>query len=125
MLPDGGESYRLANIVVHFKEEDLAATTLTAFSEFQFNLCVGDRPATRSAPRLAEYIALAPSVSLIAGDASTAPHFAFGFGINLARAFHFGYAWAPDSSSDYVLIGVAIPELLPLLKGFGGGPGAH
>ena len=80
---------------------------------------------TRSAPRLAEYIALAPSVSVIAGDASQAPHFAFGFGVNLARAFHFGYAWAPDSSSNYVLIGVAIPELLPLLSGLGGSPGAR
>lgn len=79
---------------------------------------------TRSAPRLAEYIALAPSVSLIAGDASQAPHFAFGIGINLARAFHFGYAWAPDVSSNYVLIGVAIPELLPLLSGLGGSPAA-
>ncbi|WP_404364063.1 hypothetical protein ACIHQR_28350 [Corallococcus coralloides] len=76
---------------------------------------------TRSAPRLAEYIALAPSVSLIAGDANSAPHFAFGIGINLARAFHFGYAWAPDSTSNYVLIGVAIPELLPLLSNLGGG----
>jgi hypothetical protein len=79
---------------------------------------------TRSAPRLAEYIALAPSVSLIAGDATQAPHLAFGVGLNLARAFHFGYAWAPDSSSNYVLIGVAIPELLPLLSGLGGSPGA-
>ncbi|MBZ4422801.1 hypothetical protein [Myxococcus sp. RHSTA-1-4] len=79
---------------------------------------------TRSAPQLAEYIALAPSVSLIAGDSDKAPHVAVGIGLNLARAFHFGYAWAPDASSDYVLIGVSIPELMPLLSGIvGGGSG--
>ncbi|WNG47412.1 hypothetical protein F0U60_27275 [Archangium minus] len=75
---------------------------------------------TRSAPKLAEYVALAPSVSVIAGGEQEAPSFAFGIGVNLARAFHFGYAWAPTADDgQYVLIGVSIPELLPLLSGLG------
>lgn len=79
---------------------------------------------TRSAPRLAEYVALAPSVSVIAGGEAEAPSFAFGLGVNLARAFHFGYAWAPTAGGgQYVLIGVSIPELLPLLSGLGGSGG--
>jgi hypothetical protein len=80
---------------------------------------------TRSAPKLAEYVALAPSVSVIAGGEAEAPHFAFGLGVNLARAFHFGYAWAPTAGGgQYVLLGVSVPELLPLLSGLGGSGGS-
>ncbi|AEI63838.1 hypothetical protein LILAB_09635 [Corallococcus macrosporus] len=85
---------------------------------------------SRKAPNLAEYIALAPSISLISGgykdsasvsadDKADAPNVrvAIGVGINVARAFHFGYAWAPQDGGQYTLIGLSIPDLLPLLKG--------
>jgi hypothetical protein len=90
---------------------------------------------TKTFPNLAEYFALAPSLSLVAGGATESatergetgeevppeqgPSFrlALGMGVNVARAFHFGYAWAPADGGRYVLIGISIPELLPLLKG--------
>lgn len=84
---------------------------------------------TRKAPNLAEYFAVAPSISLIsggfkssqnaaAGNKTDAPtvRIAIGLGINVARAFHFGYAWAPEDGGRYALIGLSIPDLLPLLK---------
>lgn len=78
---------------------------------------------TRTFPNLAEYFAVAPSVSLIAGNASTSSaeedanvRLALGVGVNLARAFHFGYAWAPSDGGRYILLGISIPDLLPLLK---------
>ncbi|WP_375742614.1 hypothetical protein NR800_27140 [Corallococcus interemptor] len=78
---------------------------------------------TRTFPNLAEYFAVAPSISLVAGSASTSSgeedanvRLALGVGVNLARAFHFGYAWAPSDGGRYVLLGISIPDLLPLLK---------
>ncbi|MBN9681582.1 MULTISPECIES: hypothetical protein [unclassified Corallococcus] len=78
---------------------------------------------TRTFPNLAEYFAVAPSISLVAGSASTSSEeeeanvrLALGIGVNLARAFHFGYAWAPSDGGRYVLLGISIPDLLPLLK---------
>ncbi|RKH43795.1 hypothetical protein D7X12_12395 [Corallococcus sicarius] len=80
---------------------------------------------TRTFPNLAEYFAVAPSISLVAGSASAASsstenepnvRLALGVGVNLARAFHFGYAWAPSDGGRYVLLGISIPELLPLLN---------
>ncbi|NVJ09659.1 hypothetical protein HUW63_31100 [Myxococcus sp. AM001] len=84
---------------------------------------------SRKAPNLAEYIALAPSISLISGgykdsasvsadnkDDAPSVRVAIGVGFNVARAFHFGYAWAPQDGGRYTLIGLSIPDLLPLLK---------
>ncbi|ATB51410.1 hypothetical protein [Corallococcus macrosporus] len=84
---------------------------------------------TRRYHNLAEYIALAPSVSLIGGgytgssdgsaggeDQGPNVRVALGMGINIARAFHFGYAWAPSDGGRYALIGISVPDLLPLLR---------
>jgi hypothetical protein len=79
---------------------------------------------TRDFPNLAKYVSLAPSVSLLAGggvaeDGGEDPdvRVAFGVGVNLAEAFHFGYAWTPAGGGGrYVLIGVSVPDLLPLLE---------
>jgi hypothetical protein len=79
---------------------------------------------TRDFPNLAKYVSLAPSVSLLAGggvaeDGGEDPdvRVAFGVGVNLAEAFHFGYAWTPAGGGGrYVLVGVSVPDLLPLLE---------
>jgi hypothetical protein len=80
---------------------------------------------TREMPNLAEYVALAPSISVIAGgpedeegeNEDDVLRLGIGIGVNVARAFHFGYAWTPEDGGRYILLGVSVPELFPLLKG--------
>ncbi|WP_426748738.1 hypothetical protein VZQ01_20440 [Myxococcus faecalis] len=99
---------------------------------FPFTLSVN----TRDYPKLADYVALAPSVSVIGGgttpldEANEPPpttkdeekdqgpnsRVGIGVGVNLFRAFYFGYTWAPSDGGRYVLVGISVPELLPLFK---------
>ncbi|RKH64227.1 hypothetical protein D7V93_07600 [Corallococcus llansteffanensis] len=80
---------------------------------------------TRRFPNLANYFALAPSISLIAGGPEEGAEegkgdvvrVGIGMGVNVARAFHFGYAWTPVDGGRFILLGITVPELLPLFKG--------
>lgn len=80
---------------------------------------------TKRFPNLADYVALAPSVSILGGGSKgdERTSIGLGIGVNLARAFHFSYTVSTTGEKGgYLLMGVSVPELLPLLRKAWGGP---
>lgn len=79
---------------------------------------------TRDFPDLAKYVALAPSISILGGGSKEdrRTSIGLGIGVNLMRVFHFSYTVSTTGEQGgYMLVGVSVPELLPVLRNFWGG----